>query len=74
MNNEKGAYIYAGEDLPTEPEALNIEQVNEISVLLGKIDDAQLTMQINKAINNKEINDSNFKGAMAKLRRQHEVS
>tara|TARA_R100000700_G_C3153637_1_gene131541 strand:- start:391 stop:948 length:558 start_codon:yes stop_codon:yes gene_type:complete len=69
-----GLYIYAGEDLPTEPEALNIEQVNEISVLLGKIDDAQLTMQINKAINNKEINDSNFKGAMAKLRRQHEVS
>ena len=37
--------------------------------LLGKIDNAELTMQINKAIDSKEINDSNFKGAMAKLNR-----
>lgn len=69
-----GLYIYAGEDLPTEPEALNTKQVNEILTLLGKIDNAKLTMQINKAIDSKEINDANFKGAMAKLRRQHEVS
>lgn len=69
-----GLYIYAGEDLPTEPEALNTKQVNEMLTLLGKIDNAELTMQINKAIDSKEINDSNFKGAMAKLRRQHETS
>ena len=69
-----GLYIYAGEDLPTEPEALNTEQVNELLTLLGKIDNAQLTMQINKAIDGKEIHDGNFKGAIAKLRRQHETS
>jgi hypothetical protein len=67
-------YIYAGEDLPTEPEALNTKQVNELLTLLGKIDNAELTMQINKAIDGKEIHDGNFKGAIAKLRRQHETS
>ena len=69
-----GLYIYAGEDLPTEPEALNEKQVTELFDLLGKIDNVQLSEQIRKAVDAKEINDSNFKGAMAKLRRQHETS
>jgi|TARA_B100000073_G_scaffold214303_1_gene178164 hypothetical protein len=69
-----GLYIYAGEDLPTEPEELNEKQVTELFDLLGKIDNTQLSEQIKKAVDSKEINDGNFKGAMAKLRRQHEVS
>ena len=69
-----GLYIYAGEDLPTEPEELNEKQVTELFNLLGKIDNTQLSEQIKKAVDSKEINDGNFKGAMAKLRRQHEVS
>ena len=69
-----GLYIYAGEDLPTEPEELNEKQVTELFDLLGKIDNTQLSEQIKKAVDNKEINDSNFKGAMAKLRRQYETS
>ena len=69
-----GLYIYAGEDLPTEPEELNEKQVTELFDLLGKIDDVQLSEQIQKAVNSKEIHDGNFKGAMAKLRRQYETS
>ncbi len=69
-----GLYIYAGEDLPTEPEELNEKQVTELFDLLGKIDDVKLSEQIKIAVNSKEIHDGNFKGAMAKLRRQHEVS
>ena len=69
-----GLYIYAGEDLPTEPEALSAKQVDELFMLLSKIDNKQLSEQIKKAVDSKEINDSNFKGAMAKLRRQHETS
>jgi hypothetical protein len=69
-----GLYIYAGEDLPTEPDELNKKQVTELFDLLGKIDNAQLTEQIKKAVEGKEINDSNFKAAIAKLRRQHETN
>ena len=69
-----GLYIYAGEDLPTEPEELNEKQVTELFDLLGKIDNTQLSEQIKKAVDSKEINDGNFKGAMAKLRRQYETS
>lgn len=69
-----GLYIYAGEDLPTEPDELNKKQVTELFDLLDKIDNAQLTEQIKKAVEGKEINDSNFKAAIAKLRRQHETN
>lgn len=69
-----GLYIYAGEDLPTEPEELNEKQVTELFDLLGKINDVKLSEQIRKSVDGKEIHDGNFKGAMAKLRRQYETS
>ena len=63
-----GLYIFAGEDLPGEPERLDDAQVKELLSYAGKLDKTKLE-SINKKIDNNEINESNYKSALAKAKR-----
>jgi len=63
-----GLYIYAGEDLPAPPKPLSQEQYQEITMLLAEMKEFDGSKIIAK-IDSEEINESNFKGSIAKLRR-----
>ena len=63
-----GLYIYAGEDLPSPPKPLSNEQYQEITMLLAEMKEFDGSKIIAK-IDSEEINESNFKGSIAKLRR-----
>ena len=63
-----GLYIFAGEDLPGEPERLDDAQVKELLSYAGKLDKMKLE-SINKKIDGNEINESNYKSALAKAKR-----
>jgi len=63
-----GLYIYAGEDLPAPPKPLSKEQYQEITMLLAEMKEFDGSKIIAK-IDSEEINESNFKGSIAKLRR-----
>lgn len=65
-----GLYIYAGEDLPTAPDALNKEQYESILNLLDIIADKDLEAKVVEQIGNETINDSNYKAAFNKLKRK----
>ena len=63
-----GLYIFAGEDLPGEPERLNDDQVRELLGYAGKLDKTK-SESIIKKIDDNEINESNYKSALAKAKR-----
>tara|TARA_R100000742_G_C4213236_1_gene39025 strand:+ start:17 stop:619 length:603 start_codon:yes stop_codon:yes gene_type:complete len=65
-----GLYIYAGEDLPQAPDALNKEQYKSMLNLLGIIADKDLEAKVVEQIGNETINDSNYKAAFNKLKRK----
>jgi len=65
-----GLYIYAGEDLPQAPDALNKEQYKSMLNLLGIIADKDLEVKVVEQIGNETINDSNYKAAFNKLKRK----
>ena len=64
-----GLYIYAGEDLPSEPDSLTKEQYETLMGYVKEIDDKNLETQIVSKIGTDEINDSNYKAGLAKLKR-----
>ena len=64
-----GLYIYAGEDLPSEPDSLTKEQYETLMGYVKEIGDKNLETQIVSKIGTNEINDSNYKGGLAKLKR-----
>jgi hypothetical protein len=61
-------YIFAGEDLPGEPEKLDDDQIKELLGYTGKLDKS-ISESIIKKIDNNEINESNYKSALAKAKR-----
>ena len=63
-----GLYIFAGEDLPGEPERLNDDPVRELLGYAGKLDKTK-SESIIKKIDDNEINESNYKSALAKAKR-----
>tara|TARA_X000001382_G_C3159953_1_gene175871 strand:- start:72 stop:650 length:579 start_codon:yes stop_codon:yes gene_type:complete len=63
-----GLYIFAGEDLPGEPERLNDDQIKELLNYAGKLDKTK-SESIVKKIDDNEINESNYKSALAKAKR-----
>ena len=63
-----GLYIFAGEDLPGEPEKLDDDQIKELLGYTGKLDKS-ISESIIKKIDNNEINESNYKSALAKAKR-----
>ena len=63
-----GLYIYAGEDLPREPEPLTNKQYQEVTSILSEMNGYDGSNIISK-IDNKEINEINFKATIAKLKR-----
>lgn len=63
-----GLYIFAGEDLPTPPGPITPEQYQEITNLIAGIKDFDASDVINK-IDSGIINESNYKGSLAKLKR-----
>lgn len=65
-----GLYIYAGEDLPQAPDALNKEQYKSMLDLLSIIGDKEFEAKIVEQIGNETINDSNYKAAFNKLKRK----
>ena len=65
-----GLYIYAGEDLPQAPDALNKEQYKSMLDLLGIIADKDLEAKVVEQIGDETINDSNYKAAFNKLKRK----
>lgn len=65
-----GLYIYAGEDLPQAPDALNKEQYKSMLDLLAIIGDKDLEAKLVEQIGSETINDSNYKAAFAKLKRK----
>ena len=65
-----GLYIYAGEDLPQAPDALNKEQNKSMLDLLAIIGDKEFEAKIVEQIGNETINDSNYKAAFNKLKRK----
>jgi len=65
-----GLYIYAGEDLPQAPDALNKEQYKSMLDLLAIIGDKNLEAKLVEQIGNETINDSNYKAAFNKLKRK----
>ena len=64
-----GLYIYAGEDLPSEPDSLTKEQYETLMGYVKEIGDKNLETQIVSKIGTDEINDSNYKAGLAKLKR-----
>tara|TARA_Y100001973_G_C5094974_1_gene279549 strand:- start:214 stop:813 length:600 start_codon:yes stop_codon:yes gene_type:complete len=65
-----GLYIYAGEDLPQAPDALNKEQYKSMLDLLAIIGDKEFEAKIVAQIGDETINDANYKAAFAKLKRK----
>ena len=65
-----GLYIYAGEDLPQAPEALNKEQYKSILDLLAIIGDKEYEAKVVAEIGEGTVDDSNYKAAYAKLKRK----
>tara|TARA_B100000965_G_scaffold53038_1_gene39574 strand:- start:8476 stop:9075 length:600 start_codon:yes stop_codon:yes gene_type:complete len=65
-----GLYIYAGEDLPQAPDALNKEQYKSMLDLLAIIGDKGLEAKLVEQIGSETINDSNYKAAFNKLKRK----
>ena len=65
-----GLYIYAGEDLPQAPDALNKEQYKSMLDLLAVIGDKEFEAKIVAQIGDETINDANYKAAFAKLKRK----
>ena len=65
-----GLYIYAGEDLPQAPDALNKEQYKSMLDLLAIIGDKGLEAKLVEQIGSEAINDSNYKAAFNKLKRK----
>ena len=65
-----GLYIYAGEDLPQPPEALNKEQYKSMLDLLAIIGDKEFEAKIVAQIGDETINDANYKAAFNKLKRK----
>ena len=65
-----GLYIYAGEDLPQAPDALNKEQYESILSLLHVIGDKALETKVVTQIGEEVINDSNYNAAFNKLKRK----
>jgi hypothetical protein len=65
-----GLYIYAGEDLPQAPDALNKEQYKSMLDLLAIIGDKEFEAKIVAQIGDETINDGNYKAAFNKLKRK----
>jgi len=65
-----GLYIYAGEDLPQAPDALNKEQYKSMLDLLAIIGDKEFEAMIVEQIGDETINDANYKAAFNKLKRK----
>ena len=65
-----GLYIYAGEDLPQAPDALNKEQYKSMLDLLAIIGDKEFEAKIVAQIGDETINDANYKAAFNKLKRK----
>ena len=65
-----GLYIYAGEDLPEAPDALNKEQYKSMLDLLAIIGDKEFEAKIVAQIGDETINDANYKAAFNKLKRK----
>jgi hypothetical protein len=63
-------YIYAGEDLPQAPDALNKEQYKSILDLLAIIGDKEYEAKVVAEIGEGTVDDSNYKAAYAKLKRK----
>jgi hypothetical protein len=63
-----GLYIFAGEDLPQEPEGLDDDQIKGLLGYANKLDKAK-SEEIISQIDNNEINESNYKAALAKAKR-----
>ena len=66
-----GLYIYAGEDLPREPDPLNNKQKTVIKKLchILKDTDAQTAQNSLDSLKNDTTNESNYEAAVAKLER-----
>ena len=62
-----GLYIFAGEDLPGPPEPLTKEEIESLRDLAVSKDRLK---QINELVNDGTINRTNYKGSIAKLRRE----
>ena len=65
-----GLYIYAGEDLPQAPDALNKEQYKSMLDLLAIIGDKEFEAKIVAQIGDETNNDANYKAAFNKLKRK----
>lgn len=65
-----GLYIYAGEDLPQAPDALNKEQYKSMLDLLAIIGDKEFEAKVVAQIGDETINDANYKAAFNKLKRK----
>ena len=65
-----GLYIYAGEDLPQAPDALNKEQYKSMLDLLAIIGDKEFEAKIVAQIGDETIYDANYKAAFNKLKRK----
>ena len=68
-----GLYIFAGEDLPREPEPLTNKQRQEVISLLSEVDGFEEKGSVGSLIIEKidsgEINETNFKATMNKIKR-----
>ena len=63
-----GLYIFAGEDLP-KVEPLTKEQEDEMATWIAKLDNGQTVVDIQTKCATNVINNSNYKGALAKVKR-----
>jgi hypothetical protein len=63
-----GLYLFAGEDLPVPPGPITSEQYEEITLLMSGIKDFDGSDIIGK-IDSGVINETNYKGSLAKLKR-----
>tara|TARA_Y100000361_G_scaffold35225_2_gene29661 strand:+ start:2880 stop:3440 length:561 start_codon:yes stop_codon:yes gene_type:complete len=63
-----GLYIFAGEDVP-QVKRLSDEQCKELDLHLAELKDIKTKNDILKKVEQNVINDTNFKGAIAKIKR-----
>ena len=68
-----GLYIFAGEDLP-QVEPLTKEQIVSMHEALDKIDDNDFCQEISQMIDNKQINQQNYKVSLKSLVKKGESS
>jgi len=65
-----GLYIYAGEDLPKEPDTLTKKQYENIMDIVKQLDDKVLEETIVSEIGTNGINEDNYIGSLNKLKRK----